>query len=294
MNLGELNMDLYRITEIEHIDADIGVNPNFLSSIRFTSPVHCHDFYEFFLITKGQCIHRVNGVEQHLTEGTLVFIRPEDLHYYDYYEEEDCQFINIACAKQIINDAFKYLGDELSMERFLRHESPPYVTLPPLERDNLVRRYERLKLLLTIDKAQARIQVRALVLEMLTQCFLSSQNTGKKEVPLWFEALLMQMQKKENFTKGLERMYELSGRSIGHLNRVFQQYLNITPTLYINQLRLSCAKSLLLNTELTIVEVAMEAGFENLSHFYHLFRETFNATPASMRVSRGKHKKIQI
>lgn len=68
---------------------------------------------------------------------------------------------------------------------------------------------------------------------------------------------------KENLNRGLHALYELSGRSAGHVNQAFRQYLNQTPTEYINQLRLNVARNLLLTTELRVVEIALESGFEN-------------------------------
>ena len=50
-----------------------------------TYPLHTHTFYEYFLVTGGSALHMVNGTSQALSKGSLVLIRPEDAHYYDYY-----------------------------------------------------------------------------------------------------------------------------------------------------------------------------------------------------------------
>jgi AraC family transcriptional regulator, dual regulator of chb operon len=34
---------------------------------------------------------------------------------------------------------------------------------------------------------------------------------------------------------------------------------------------------------LSIIEISMEAGFGNLSHFYHLFTQQFHITPSGLR-----------
>lgn len=277
----------FKITANGHIDPEIQANPAIIASIKHASPKHTHDFYEFFLITKGRCIHKVNGGEQYLAEGSMVFIRPEDTHYYDYDGDSDCEFVNMACMQKVIKDVFIYLGDEAYSKRLLAEEMPPNIALSPLEKEDFVNRYERLKVLCTIDKLKAKLQLRSLLVEILTQYFSSGKSISKREIPLWFDTLLTKMQKKDNYTSGIHKMYELSGRSVGHLNRVFKQYLNSTPTGYVNHLRLSYAKSLLLTTELSIVEVSMEAGFENLSHFYHLFKSEFNTSPSDFRGQRS-------
>lgn len=91
------------------------------------------------------------------------------------------------------------------------------------------------------------------------------------------------MEKKENFTEGLARMQELAGKSHEHICREFKKRLNITPTEFINSLRLNYAKNLLMNSDESIIDIAMEAGFGNLSHFYHLFRKQYNISPSDFR-----------
>ena len=144
-------------------------------------------------------------------------------------------------------------------------------------------RYEKLIMLSTIDKSQSKLNLKNLIIEILVQHLSNIQSDNEKVLPLWFESLLTKMQKKENFTEGLSKMHEISGRSIGHLNRVFKQYLNTTPTEYINNLRLNYAKGLLVTTDLSGTEVCLEAGFGNLSHFYHLFKHSFKMTPLEFR-----------
>ena len=52
-------------------------------SVRETYQLHCHDFYEFFLVTKGRALHIVNDTVQTVSRGSLVFVRPDDAHCYD-------------------------------------------------------------------------------------------------------------------------------------------------------------------------------------------------------------------
>ena len=64
-----------------------------------------------------------------------------------------------------------------------------------------------------------------------------------------------------------------------------KRHMKITPTHFINKLRLDYAANLIFNTDLDIITVAMEAGFNNLSHFNHIFKEKFESTPSAFRKS---------
>jgi len=278
-------MNAYLFLENECTDAEIDCLPNMISSIRYTSPLHYHEFYEFFLITKGRCIHQVNNELQHLAVGALVFIRPNDTHIYDYDGDSDCSFINIACTRKAVEGALCYLGEEYA-EKLLQPKMPPLTILSQVERENFIAVYQNLSFSSTLDKPYARLLIRNLIMESLIRYFPGGSKAVASRVPTWFGNLLAAMQEKGNYFAGLERMYEIASRSPGHICRAFREYLHITPTTYINSLRLGYARNLLLTINLSILEMAYESGFDNLSHFYHCFKKEFKITPAQLRHSR--------
>ena len=57
----------------------------------------------------------------------------------------------------------------------------------------------------------------------------------------------------------------------------FKKIMGITPKEYVTSLKLTKAKSLLQNQNVT--EVAYDLGYENISHFITLFRNKYGVTP---------------
>lgn len=55
---------------------------------------------------------------------------------------------------------------------------------------------------------------------------------------------------------------------------------------YVNDLRLSRAMEMLLNSDRTIASVAYDAGFANVTYFNRLFKSKFNQTPKSVRMNK--------
>lgn len=276
-------MEIKKFFEATHIDEETEARQNQISSLKFAEQIHTHDFYEFFLVTDGRAIHIVNGERQQLTEGTLVFVRPDDVHYYEYDGSSDCSFINVPFRKKAVLAAFDYLGEAFRPQRLLEPAASPLAALTSIEKDHLLGRLERIYVAPGSDKAGTRLQNRALLVEILTRYFGIHVSHESKVMPLWLENLYMQMQKKDNFALGLSRMYELSGRSAGHVSKALKQYSGLTPTAYINRLRLDYARNLILTTDLSITDISMEAGFGNLSHFYHQFVKCFKTAPADLR-----------
>ena len=82
----------------------------FISSFKMTAGQHRHDFHEFFLVTAGEADHLVNGAVQKLRAGSLVYIRPSDLHCYRGREERPFCFINLAFSETTAQRCVEYLA----------------------------------------------------------------------------------------------------------------------------------------------------------------------------------------
>lgn len=274
-------MKIFKYTAESHMGTDTESHFFTVSSLKHASPIHSHDFFELFLVTRGRALHIVNGVSLPIAEGTLVFIRPDDVHYYEQEGNHDMEFINICCTKQAMDTVFSFLGDAIHPDSLLSPPLPPSITLSPMEKELLKDRLEHIGL--AGDKTQTQGLLRAVLVELLIHYFWQYQHKQEEPLPLWLESLLIQMKRKENFIQGIPRMYDLSGRSPGHINRVFKNRLSTTPVEYINGLRLEYAKHLLATTNLSITEISLSCGFNNLSHYYHLFKSKFGVTPLEFR-----------
>lgn len=78
----------------------------------------------------------------------------------------------------------------------------------------------------------------------------------------------------------ISELSKLSGRSLSGFKRDFQEQFGVSPAVWIRSKRLSRAAFLLKNSDKNVSEVADEVGFESISHFIKLFKETYGKTPA--------------
>jgi transcriptional regulator GlxA family with amidase domain len=70
-----------------------------------------------------------------------------------------------------------------------------------------------------------------------------------------------------------------AGMSTRQLERLFRRYLNRSPKRYYMEMRLEKARGLLLQTDLSVINVALACGFTSPSHFSKCYRAHFGRTP---------------
>ena len=75
-----------------------------------------------------------------------------------------------------------------------------------------------------------------------------------------------------------------AGMSTRQLERLFRKYLSRTPTRYYLELRLYRARTLLAQTSMSVLDVALACGFVSASHFSKCYREFFDRTPREERL----------
>ena len=70
-----------------------------------------------------------------------------------------------------------------------------------------------------------------------------------------------------------------AGMSTRQLERLFRRYLNRSPKRYYMETRLARARNLLMQTDMSIIEVALASGFSSPSHFSKCYRALYGSTP---------------
>ena len=99
----------------------------------------------------------------------------------------------------------------------------------------------------------------------------------------WFEQLKVEMVKHDNLYGGLKGMKQLAPCTQEHLCKCFRNYMDKTPTEFINELRIKQAAKQIVETEEKILAVALELGFKSLSRFYSMFNKYYGISPAKYR-----------
>lgn len=245
--------------------------------VTSTYKIHTHDFYEIFLVMRGGAIHAVNGQTQMLTEGSLVLIRPRDIHKYEALEKDDFEMVNTGIPENVFLRVCAYL--DVDREIFDRPPLPPGRTLSGSVLADAGKKLLESGAMPDPEKGYRHMLS---ILPYLIGLFFTAPEE-RTTVPAWFSELTEEMDQQENFIAGLPRLISLANLSQEHLTRSFRRYLGTTPTAFINEKRLSLAAGLLLTEDVPVVDLYERCGFNSQSYFYRLFTQRYGCSPKAFR-----------
>ena len=281
--------------DIITIHDDIGFNAQaecgyrYLDSTHEDNRVHTHTFYEIFLITSGAASHWVNGQEQLLPEGTLMFIRDKDVHA---FRKTNSRFnwINVNFSKNTLNTLFLYLDNPNVSNKLLTAKFPPCIQLSREQQYALTENFSKLNAIYWQNHYSLKLETRRQLMEIFSQYFFANAYNDDlvSDSPAWFTSLCKEMKEHKNFSRGSERMYELCPKSKSHLVRCMKKYLHTTVSEFINEQRMTYAVNLLLNSKMSIIDISFECGYFNLNYFYRLFRKYYGKAPKEFRLTYSK------
>lgn len=246
---------------------------------RFPDTAHDHDFFEVFLVESGRTAHWINGVTQTLEPGQLVFVRPHDVHAFSADRSVGCEISNVMFrVETALHLAQRYAGTIANRFFDAPAPLPEMHTLGPARFARAINVSQQLQ---TAHRSLARIEEYLLVLTNRVADVTSSSTDG---APRWFAEARSAAQSQEVFSKGAAGFISAAGRSHEHVCRTCKTVTGLTPSNYINQIRIEFAAHLLRSDERSINDVVEACGFDNTSYFYRLFKRQYGATPRQYRL----------
>ncbi len=239
-----------------------------------TPAMHRHDFYECFLILEGNGKQSTPSGDTDLQRHSLYFVRPE--HEHAINGQRNLVFLNLAFERLTFEAALALAG-------FAPKNWQPHAPIhSEILDENQVKEF--LNLVATV--ANQRDQSNAAWLLLSISRVLSQKQASTPilpSMPDWMVDGFSKVADRDVITEGLPLLNQLMGRSREHVARSFQNNLGMTPTEWLNKERIQRACLLLATTRLSVLEIALDCGFESTSYFHKCFRELKQTTPRQYR-----------
>lgn len=250
----------------------------------FMVPVHWHHEFEIIYIKKGNINISISGEDYIGTDNSIFFVNSGELHFIST-STRDIDYYNFIFPLDFIsfksNDVIEsnFFGPLKNGTLHLIHTT---LDTEALDICNLISETESTSY---IDQFKIRILLLSLFQFAVNNNLLSSKastfDTIEREMLTFIQ---------QNYIYGIS-LKELSTHfhmSEKYISRYFKEHFKIPLTQYVNHLKLNKAKSLLKSTSLSITDIALQCGFQNVSYFIRTYKSTYGISPLQYRLSHNK------
>lgn len=249
-------------------------------------PTHWHNFIEIIAPLSNNYSVQIGAETYALEEASIALIPPRTLHSITRSQGQPHLII------QFPNTVLQQLHD------FIRYRQILYGVSVLQAKDPLFQEDPLSLLLKILDYSSRDLPFKELhIYELLLHFFivvgnhnlliknqLSAQKTSRQKADdQKFGAVTDYMYEHCTDKITMEKAAEFAGFSKYHFSRIFKEHYQMSFPAYMASLRISKATELLENSALSILEIAMQSGFSNLSSFNRAFKEIHGCTPSQFR-----------
>ncbi|MBQ7956495.1 MAG: helix-turn-helix domain-containing protein [Clostridia bacterium] len=227
---------------------------------------HFHDFYELEFIISGSGTYTVDGTEYAIEAGALFFLTPFNYHCVDI---RDAQLYNVMFSSNICNHTFL---QELTKNApvFLQTDGKTKLCFEVLL-DELCDNIDDNDLsTVLLDTVIARLKKE--VANDIRNKTLSAINKAELYIL-------------NNFRNGitLNDVAKELALTPTYFSRLFKEEKGINFKTYLNNMRFEYARKLLVHSEMTVMQICSESGFNDYPNFIRRFRQYTGFYPAQYR-----------
>ncbi len=248
--------------------------------------LHQVSFYLILLITEGEGKHTIDFTDYEYSKGSLLTIRKDQIHQFHdgihpkgYVLLFTDDFLVSYLEKLIALKSIQLFNELLSAPKMQLNNNEYGEVLLIMKSMN--KEYYDISDIYTPGVVRSELHI------LITKLFRikSQKNSLNFDKKYLSEFINFQTLVEENVFKTLKVKDYASkmGVSTKTLNTVSQQILNKSAKAFIDNICVIQIKRLLINTDLTIKEIAYTTGFEETSNFYKYFKRIVGTTPEQFR-----------
>ena len=245
----------------------------------FHIPVHWHDELEIIYVKKGQLFISIQEERFEGRKGAVFFVNPRELHFMES-EDLTVEYYTLIFPSEFIS----FQSDDVM-------EKKKYVIPPRINHVEVEQKIETIiQYLIKINDEREfgfELRTRILLLEIMEQILLNKSflTTSIGNDVAFQRELISYIQ--EHFAENisLQMLSEEFHLSKKYISEYFVNHFSIGFMQYVGHLRMTKAKRMLGETNLSVTEVAMACGFNSVNLFIRKFKELYQVTPLQYRKS---------
>jgi AraC-like DNA-binding protein len=253
---------------------------------RYQMPYHWHPEYEIIRILKGTFQLTIDGQSLLVTENDVLFIQGGNLHG---GIPEECIYECVVFDMKLLLSNNKISSKQI--QQLMRHEISISLVLPR-DLDSLKMVINELFTVMSEKKPGYEFLIQGLLYYMLGKLFETqsyhintTQPTASSLQIMRFKDVLNYIEAHYTESISLEDMARIAGLSSRYFCRFFRKMTQCTPMEYLNYYRIESACEQLADIQVSITDVALNCGFNDISYFIKSFHKAKGITPKQYKES---------
>jgi AraC-like DNA-binding protein len=249
----------------------------------FESHWHYHPEIELVFFTQGKGMRFIGDDISLYNEGDLFLIGENLPHTFKTYEEESTPFVEAFCIqfpKQIFESfleckSLKSLFQEAQRGIYFKNMDEPFITkFKSIVSTNGI---SSIVLLLELLDSLLHSGEKTILLDKDYQQYILSDSSTRIQVAIDY------INANGHRSISLQEISEECNFSPNAFCRWFKQNMGLTFVDYLNKVRLTQVCQLLISTDLSIGQIAIQMGFDNISTLNRLFQQKLHLSPSQYR-----------
>ncbi|MDB5001940.1 MAG: transcriptional regulator, AraC family [Mucilaginibacter sp.] len=263
----------------------------YLKSHRNLHLAHKHSFYHLVFFTQGGGSQTIDFQQVPVKANQIYFMIPGQVHNWAFKGEVDGYIVNFSVPFfQSFLLKTNYLED---FPFFTGIINDAVIDIPTGQQEKVIALFEELIHEIEEPKPLEMDMVRSIMLQLFISIARLGLNTVNNTTPSYNYTLLRNFQKliEKNYTSiKLPKEYaELLYITPNHLNALCNDVLGISAGEVIRNRIVLEAKRLLINNDLTVLEIANQLNFADNSYFTKFFKKQVGQTPEEFRKTTNSH-----
>lgn len=244
---------------------------------------HYHHFYELFYLAAGRCRVFIDHSLYHLEAGDMVLIAPMTIHHTRYGIAKESERIALSFHEKYLVQMEKEYGGRIREEMFCGGK----LSIDPGRRIYLENLFQKIQVEQETRDGFSNLLQKGYLNELfafLARCGRESIQVEPTDVA---EAEIQEAARYiyHHFAEllALNEVAERVHMTPTYFSRKFKRVTGIGYKEYLNHVRLKEAARLLLETELSVTEIALACGFSDGNYFGDLFKKEKGISPRMYR-----------
>lgn len=250
---------------------------------------HWHDEMEIICIEAGSGLMRLNKETLRVKKGDILIVNRGVLHGIKTDLKHILYFKSIVFDLSFLTGPAGDLCQERVISLLMENQAEFTHRLSPNDKnyENIFRFFYEIHDCHRLKEPYYFVKLKSLFFgffyEMLTGNYIIPADTEQNRNLSAIKNVLDYINIHYSESLSAKELTEMSNYSEYYFMKLFKQYTDKTLIAYINDLRMEKAKPLLLHSDASITEIALEVGFNNTSYFIKKFQQANGISPHKFR-----------